>query len=151
MDGSADEDSANDSSANDSSANDSSANDSSADEDSADEDSADEDSAKGVPGPPFVFPQVVSRRVISVTPGEFAPMAGAPAELVSARHISDELPHGQAQLRRVFPAIMFGQNFTSLSRLVCHGALTDLAAHYRKLGNGYREAAGSGGVFHQAP
>ena len=44
---------------------------------------------------------------------------------------------------KVRPAVMLGQDLAGLAGLVRDGAVADLAAHDRKLRDGYREAAGT--------
>jgi hypothetical protein len=45
--------------------------------------------------------------------------------------------------------VMIGEDLARLSGLMRDSALANLAAHDREVGNSYREAAGSGRVFHQ--
>lgn len=52
------------------------------------------------------------------------------------------LPRGEAQLFRVVAAVVLGQDLADLARRVGDGAMADLAAGERKLGDGHGEAAG---------
>jgi hypothetical protein len=54
-----------------------------------------------------------------------------------------DLPGITGEHFRVFSAVVLGQYLARLARPVRNRALTDLAAHYRKLRDGYREAAGT--------
>jgi hypothetical protein len=49
---------------------------------------------------------------------------------------------GKAERFGVSPAVMLGQRLAEGTGPVGHGALADLAAGDRKLGNGHRETAG---------
>lgn len=57
--------------------------------------------------------------------------------------LRERLPGRKAEFFRMVPAVVLGQDLAQVAGLVCDGALADLAARHRQLGDGYREAAGS--------
>jgi hypothetical protein len=52
------------------------------------------------------------------------------------------LPRREVERFGMGPAVMLGQDLAEVAGPVGDGALADLAARYRKLGNGHGEAAG---------
>jgi DNA-binding transcriptional MerR regulator len=60
-----------------------------------------------------------------------------------------QLTGRQAERLRMFPAVMLGQHLACLPGAVGDGALTDLAAHDGKLGDGHRKAAGARFTHHE--
>jgi hypothetical protein len=56
--------------------------------------------------------------------------------------LRDQLPGCEVERFWMGPAVVLGQDLTEVAGPVRDGAVADLAAGDRKLGNGHREAAG---------
>lgn len=64
------------------------------------------------------------------------------------RSLRSVLPGWQVKGFGMVPAVVLGQDLAQVAGLVGDGALADLAARDRQVGDGYREAAGTGSIHH---
>jgi hypothetical protein len=55
---------------------------------------------------------------------------------------------GDAESFGMDPAVVLGQDLADVAGLVGEGAVADLAASHRQMGNGHREAAGTWRTHH---
>jgi hypothetical protein len=77
--------------------------------------------------------------------GKFVPIGQARGGICgdSAEGLSGRLPGREAERLGMGPAVVLGQDLAEVPGPVGDGAVADLAARDRKMGNGHREAAGT--------